>query len=269
MDQTDINLLHPDATCSQDILTDTGHLMHDDEFDELGDDENIEWWEYDQSDEYEEAVAGDIIFLIESALDQRGDAVLALPGNEEALSILDRLADARVKWKNVTIIPTDDLLVQVSDERSHARALAERFLPLGARVVPLTSGDLDTEDAGRAADARLADIHWPLDLVWLGIGDDGETASIFPGADMEAALTAPHRAIGISPSPRPTATPDIDRVSLTGHTILNARSVLFGFRGDDKKVQMEQAIADGSGSALPAGRLVASATQAIDIHWCP
>lgn len=236
---------------------------------ELDHDENIEWWDYDQTGDYEEAIAGDIVFLIESALDQRGDAVLALPGSEDVHSILDRIADARLKWKNVTIVPTDDLLVQVSDERSHARALAERFLPLGARVIPLTSGDLETDDAGRAADARLADIHWPLDLIWLGIGGDGETAAIFPGDGMEAALTAPHRAMGISPDPRPTASPDIDRVSLTGHAISNARSLLFSLLGDDKKSLMEEAIADGSGSSLPVGRIVASAKQAIDIHWCP
>ena len=163
----------------------------------------VEWWEYDDAAEMAEAVAGDAQFLIESALDARGDAVVALPGGKTPLMALDLLKAAKLKWKSVTILPTDDRLVPVSDAQSNVRMLAERFLPLGARVLPLTGGDLPAAEAGKAADARLQAIHWPLDLVWLGVGADGHAASIFPGADLETALTAPHRAVGVTPDPLP------------------------------------------------------------------
>ena len=59
----------------------------------------------------------------------------------------------------VTIIPTDELLVPVSDERSNVRAIGAAFLPAGARVFPIASGAAeDYRLAGNAADARLQDL---------------------------------------------------------------------------------------------------------------
>jgi 6-phosphogluconolactonase len=120
---------------------------------------DAEWWEYDSAEELAEAVAGDAQFVIESALDARGDAVVAFAGGRTPAAAQALLAKARLKWKNVTIVPTDDRLVPVQDERSNVRALAERFLPLGARVIPLTGGDLPVEATGKAADARLQAVH--------------------------------------------------------------------------------------------------------------
>jgi 6-phosphogluconolactonase len=229
---------------------------------------DAEWWEYDSAEELAEAVAGDAQFVIESALDARGDAVVAFAGGRTPAAAQALLAKARLKWKNVTVVPTDDRLVPVQDERSNVRALAERFLPLGARVIPLTGGDLPVEAAGKAADARLQAVHWPLDFVWLGMGEDGHTASIFAGPDLEAALSAPHRAIGVTPDPMPAEAP-VARVTLTKSAILGARAVMIQITGDKKRKVLEKALKDGAGSPYPIGRLLADATQAIDIHWCP
>ncbi len=227
-----------------------------------------EWWEYDSAQELSEAVAGDAQFVIESALDARGDAVVAFPGGNTPLAALELLKKAKLKWKDVTIVPTDDRLVPVHDKLSNVRMLAERFLPLGARVLPLTGGDLPVTEAGKAADARLQAVHWPLDLVWLGMGADGHTASIFPGPDLDAALTAPHRAVGVTPDPLPSEAP-VSRVTLTKSAILSARAVLIHITGADKRKVLEKALKDGAGSKYPIGRLLADTSQAIDIHWCP
>lgn len=226
-----------------------------------------EWWDYDSPAELAEAVAGDVAFLIESALDARGDAVIAVPGDAVAAPVLDLLKRSRLGWKDVTLLPTDDRLVSVESPQSAARLLAERFLALGARVLPLTNGDLPPREAGRAADARLQALHWPLDLVWLGMGADGEAASILPGPDLEAALTAPHRAVGVVPDPMPEAAP-FARVTLTRSAILAARSILIVVQGDEARAVLEQALAEGSGARAPIGLVLADATQAIDIHWC-
>lgn len=228
----------------------------------------VEWWEYDDADDMAEAVAGDVRFLIDSALDARGDAVAAFPGGRTPQAALDLLCAAKLKWKSVTLLPTDERLVPVTDPMSNVRMLAERFLPLGARVLPLSGGDLSVADTGRAADARLQAIHWPLDLVWLGMGADGHTASIFPGPDLDAALTAPHRAVGVTPDPLPAEAP-VARVTLTRSAIVSARSVLISIQGKEKRKVLETALKEGAGSRYPIGRVLADANQAIDIHWCP
>jgi 6-phosphogluconolactonase len=230
-----------------------------------------EWWDYDSIDELADAVAGDVGFIIESAIDARDASLIAVPGGRTGPAIFNKLAEQKLQWKKVAIIPTDDRLAAVDSELSNVREIARAFLPLGARVVPLTSeAAADYKAAGNAADARLQDLPWPPDLVWLGMGADGHTASIFPGADFQAALDAPkaRRAIGVMPDPLPTEAP-VARVTLTRAAILSARTVLITITGQQKREVLEQAIADGQSSKLPIGRVLAEAEQPIDIHWCP
>ena len=229
-----------------------------------------EWWEYDSLDELADALAGDIGFIIESAVDARGASLIAVPGGTTGPAIFAKLASRQLPWKKVTIIPTDDRLVPMDDERSNVRAIAKAFLPLGARVIPIAAEIADYKLAGNSADARLQDLPWPPDLVWLGMGTDGHTASIFAGPDMQDALEAPkaRRAVGVMPDPLPPEAP-VARVTLTRSAILSARTVTIAITGDEKRALLEQAIADGHSSKLPIGRVLAEAEQPIDIHWAP
>ena len=229
-----------------------------------------EWWDYDSPEELADAVAGDIGFIIESALDARGSSLLALPGGRTPLPVFDKLAQAKLDWKKVTIVPTDERLVPMDDERSNIRAIAKAFLPVGARVIPIAADIADYRLAGNSADARLQDLPWPPDLVWLGMGEDGHTASIFAGPDLQDALDAPkaRRAVGVMPDPLPPEAP-VARVTLTRAAILSARTMLITVTGDKKRELLEGAIADGQSSKLPIGRVLAEAEQPIDIHWCP
>ena len=229
-----------------------------------------EWWDYDSLDELADAIAGDIGFIIESAVDARDASLIAVPGGNTGPAIFPKLAEQQLKWKRVTIIPTDDRLVPMDDEHSNVRAIARAFLPTGARVLPIAADIPDYKLAGNSADARLQDLPWPPDLVWLGVGEDGHTASIFAGPDLKEALDAPkaRRAIGVMPDPMPTDAP-VARVTLTRASILSARTILMTVTGDKKRELLEQAIADGHSSKLPIGRVLAEAEQPIDIHWCP
>ncbi|HYU96856.1 MAG TPA: 6-phosphogluconolactonase [Sphingomicrobium sp.] len=229
-----------------------------------------EWWEYDSLDELADAVAGDVGFIVESAVEARNASLIAVPGGTTGPAIYPKLAAQSLPWKRVTIIPTDERLVPMDDERSNVRTIARTFLPTGARVVPIAADIADYKLAGNSADARLQDLSWPPDLVWLGMGADGHTASLFAGPDLTAALDAPRarRAIGVMPEPLPADAP-VARVTLTRAAILSARTILITVTGQDKRDLLEGAIADGHSSKLPIGRVLAEADQPIDIHWCP
>lgn len=230
-----------------------------------------EWWEYDSLGELADAVAGDVGFIIDSAVDARNASLIAVPGGKTGPAIFPKLAAQKLPWKRVTVIPTDDRLVPVDSDLANVREIAKAFLPTGARVIPIASGAADDYRlAGNAADARLQDLPWPPDLVWLGMGGDGHTASIFAGPDLQNALDAPkaRRAIGVLPQPMPSEAP-VARVTLTRAAILSARTILVTITGQEKRDLLEQAIADGQSSKLPIGRVLAEVDQPIDIHWCP
>ena len=169
----------------------------------------------------------------------------------------------------MTIIPTDDRIVDVTSELSNVAMLAKLFLPKGARVIPLTGATAaDYKMSGKAADARLADLPWPPDLVWLGMGADGHTASIFAGPDLDEALNGPkeRRALGVMPDPLPADAP-VARVTLSKAAILSTRTLLITIAGDEKKAVLERAIAEGVASPLPIGRVLGESDLAVDVHW--
>ena len=146
----------------------------------------IEWWEYDDAGELADAIAGDIQFDIESAIDARGSAVIALAGGKTPFPAYEKLASAKLDWKRVTIVPGDERIVPLGDPLSNVTQLGKLFIPKGARVIPIVPKQTeDYKSAGRSADALMQDLHWPLDLCLLGMGGDGHTASIFPGPDFD------------------------------------------------------------------------------------
>jgi 6-phosphogluconolactonase len=228
--------------------------------------EEIEWWEFDSAGEMIDQVVGDVTFIIESALDSRGQALVAFPGGATPKPILEKLAQANLRWKNVTIIPTDDRLVPVDNPLSNVAMIAKIFIPKGARVLPITSDAADHKLAGSAANARLADLHWPPDLVWLGMGTDGHTASIFPGPDLDDALNAKDtRAVGVAPDPLPPEAP-VNRVTLTASAIAAARTTMLVISGSEKRRVLETAIEQGAKSAYPVGRVLDKVTVPVDIY---
>jgi 6-phosphogluconolactonase len=233
--------------------------------------EEIEWWDYEDHDEMADAVAGDIQFIIESAIEARGGAVVALAGGKTPVPIYAKLAKAKLEWKRVTIIPGDERIVPLGDPLSNVTMIAKTFLPIGARVMPVVpTATADYKAAGRSADALMQDLHWPLDLCLLGVGSDGHTASIFPGPDFDEALNGPkeRRMLGVMPEPLPADAP-VARVTLSRAAIVSSAAVMIAVTGAEKRKVIEAAIQQGASSNYPIGRVLADTELPVDIHWAP
>jgi 6-phosphogluconolactonase len=233
--------------------------------------DEIEWWEFGSSKELAEQAAGDIGFIVESALEAHGGARLALSADADAEPVHAALAKAKgFDWSKVTVIPTDDRLVGLSDPLSRHRALSGWFGTKGAEIVSLVDEAAlgDRQEAGRLADARLSLLSWPLDLALLTLGEDGHTAGIFPGPDFDRAVAGPRerRAVALRPDPMPEEAA-ADRITLTAAALGSARAVMVVLSGAEKRAMLEQAIKEGPLSSVPIGRVLASLDVPIDIFW--
>ena len=233
--------------------------------------DELEWWEFDTPAEMAEQVAGDIGFVIESAIEAHGGARIALPGGETADVLYKALlANKSIDWGKVTIIPTDDRLVPLADPRSNHGKIEKAFGKRAAEIVSLVDEAAlsDRAEAGRLADVRLGRLQWPLDLVCLTMGSDGHTASIFAGPDLDKALAGPRerRAVGVRPDPMP-ADAAVERVTLTAAAITSARAVMIVLTGSEKRQLLERAIHEGPLAKAPVGRLLAELDSPIDIFW--
>jgi len=229
--------------------------------------DELEWWEFDTAAELAEQAAGDIGFVIESAIEAHGGARLALPGEAGLDPVFSALAKSKgFDWSKVSLLPTADRLVPLAGQESRYRMLEGWFAAKGAEVLSLVDESAlgDPAEAARLADARLSLLRWPLDFVCLGMDEAGGTAGLVAGADLQRILDAPRgrRAVGVK-------APEGDLVTLTASTLTDARTVMIVIAGAKRREVLERAIKDGPLSPLPIGRLLASIESPVDIFWSP
>jgi len=227
----------------------------------------VEWRLFDDAAAMAARVADHVQAIIVSAIAERGSACIALPGGRTPVPIFAGLAGRALDWRRVTLLPTDDRLVPPGDPLSNAGLIRAHFGGTGARLLTLFDDRPSADEAGRVADEKLRTLRWPLDLVWLGMGRDGHTASILPGPDFDAALDgAPERrACGVTPDPLPADAP-VARVTLTLPALVDARSLMLTINGEEKRAVAEQAIKEGSSSSLAIGRVLAAAHTPVTIY---
>jgi 6-phosphogluconolactonase len=230
----------------------------------------VEWRLFEDRAAMARQAADDVRSILKSAVEARGSATAALPGGSTPVPIFAELAGLELDWRLVTLLPTDDRLVAIGDPLSNAGLIRTHFACTGARLLTLFDGDTSIDCARRSAEEKLAKLRWPLDLVWLGMGEDGHTASILPGPDFDEALDGltGQRACIVTPDPLPPEAP-VARVTLTRAALVAARSMMLTITGEKKRAVAEQATGDGPSSALAIGRVLASADMPVQIYWSP
>jgi 6-phosphogluconolactonase len=219
-----------------------------------------------------EAAADRIVAAARNAIRRRGRCVLALSGGSTPRLVYPLLAApplvAKVDWRRVEFFWGDERAVPANHPESNfglARALLLDHLP-GVRadaVHRMPADASDRESAARDYEAELGRLYDitptsarrpSLDLIWLGMGPDGHTASLFPGSD---SLTERRR--WVLATTAPATSPVAARMTFSLPLINAARSVLFVVAGADKVTAL-QSVRSGAGD-LPAARVHARSTR--------
>ncbi|MEW4447418.1 6-phosphogluconolactonase [Qipengyuania sp. JC766] len=224
------------------------------------------WHEFADGRAMAVACAKSVADAIDRALQSHGDALLAFPGGSTPVEAFEILAEEPVDWERVTILPGDDRLVGWDDPLSNFAQLRGFFAKTGANLLPLFDGETEQVQAARQANEALARFDRPLDLVWLGVGGDGHTASIFPGPDYAEALATTETTLVVRPDPLPPEAP-VARITLSPAAIRSAGHRMISLRGPAKREVLLKALADGDRSEFPVGRVM-NDTDA-DFYWSP
>ncbi len=189
--------------------------------------------------EYAASAAARLADEIERVLDSQERCSLALSGGSTPRPIYERLAmelPDGAHWSRIDIFFGDERCVPPDDSASNYRmvkeALLDRIPPGAARVYRMEGERVDRDAAARDYDAILPS---RLDIVVLGLGDDGHTASLFPGA---LTLAEARRRVVPARAPRPP----FDRLTITPPVILDARLIVTLVCGAEKAEALSRAL---------------------------
>lgn len=189
---------------------------------------------------FEESVAARL--QTDSDANERNPFACGLTGGSTALIFLGALRDAAVMWPRVTLFWGDERAVPPDHPESNY-ALAERLLlaPLGARAphgVRMPADNPDLQQAAVEYDLALSreGVLYSLDLLILGVGDDGHVCSLFPGH--RALLDESARVLAIEDSPKPPPR----RLTLSLDFVVSSRQIWVVVVGPRKLPVLQAAV---------------------------
>lgn len=230
--------------------------------------------EFEDSAVMAAALADEIAQRLTRAVGERGVASLVVSGGGTPRPVFKALSGRPLAWDRVVVTLADERWVDPRAAESNER-LVRRTLLTGhaaaARFVPLKTDHLMPETGEAACNAALGDIARPFDVVLLGMGDDGHTASLFPGAaELTAALdpATARSACAVRPARYPAAAP-YPRMSLTLAALLDSAWIVLLIAGAGKKTVYDQALAGEDTDHMPVRAVLHQTRVPIDVYWAP
>jgi len=220
--------------------------------------------------ELAEALADTVASALDAAITARGQATLAVSGGNTPKAFFAALSKRPIDWNKVTVTLVDERMVAPAHERSNHR-LASLFLlqnkAAEARFVPLYSQAGDPAAVAEAASARIDALALPFDVVVLGMGTDGHTASFFPDGTTLGAVTDPACGQSVMSIEAPGA--GEPRLTLTLPRIVEAGLIVLHIEGEAKQGVLFKALQAGPETELPIRSVLRHARTPVEIYWAP
>jgi 6-phosphogluconolactonase len=228
--------------------------------------------EFANADEANDALATEIVARLTDSVAQRRRASLVVSGGTTPGALFDVLAHRAAPWKDVIVTVSDERWVDPHSVRSNENLVRSRLLVANAApatFVPLKAGAASAQEAEGEVGAAIAAMPRPFDIVLLGMGGDGHTASLIPGSDgLARALDRSDPALVRAIDP-PDVTGMGPRITLTLRALLDARWIALLIRGEDKLAAFRQASAGTDVRAAPVRAILQQTAVPVAVYWSP
>jgi len=217
-----------------------------------------------------QALAEHIAAALQRSIAAHGQAAsLAVSGGSTPVPLFEQLALFDMPWSQVIVTLADERWVDSSSPDSN-EALVRRHLlqqrAAAAIFIGLKNAAAQASGEGEAAcNQQLQQIPLPFSAVILGMGNDGHTASLFPGAAQLAKAVDMHSnrlCAAIKPQNAPH-----ERMTLTLPTLLAAKEIILHITGLEKKVVLDKALADGPSEAMPIRYILRQKVVPVTVWW--
>ena len=205
--------------------------------------------------------------LLAADISATGSASLVVSGGRTPMGFFHLLSQCSLDWSKVSITLADERWVNSNHADSNEKLVREnllineahqaQFIGLKNSAEDAIAGESDTEQA-------LASVG-PFTVLVLGMGDDGHTASLFPGADalpLGLDMNSGRTCIGVTP----TAAPH-QRISMTLPRLLNSQQIILHISGAGKQQVLEEAQSGNDVEALPIRAILNQQQAPLEIYW--
>ncbi|MDD3813534.1 MAG: 6-phosphogluconolactonase [Desulfocapsaceae bacterium] len=217
-----------------------------------------------------QALAARICDCLREGIRCRGRASLAVSGGTTPLPLFARLATTELEWDKITVLLVDERWVAPNNPdsnenlvRSHLlreKAASASFIGMKNEAAVASGGEVKCEK-------RLQLLPRPYDCLILGMGNDGHTASLFPGAkNLETAVDLHSGRICLAI--HPPAAP-YERMTLTLPAILDSRQLILHLQGEEKKKTLALAQAPGEAGEMPIRYILRQTATPLAVYWSP
>ncbi|WP_420959441.1 6-phosphogluconolactonase [Brucella sp. IR073] len=228
----------------------------------------IEWHEFADSAALASALSAEIAARLDKAVRERGEAVLAVSGGTTPVALFEALSQHDIDWASVTVTLVDERLVPPDNARSNERLVRTHLLKAKAgkaKFIGLYNAAPTPEEAAKAADDWIAALSMPFDVVVLGMGTDGHTASFFPGGDRLGDAIDPQGTALVLPMQAEGA--GEPRLTLTLPVIVEARFIVLHIEGAAKREVLTRAMETGTETEMPIRAVLNHAATPVQVYW--
>ena len=216
------------------------------------------------------ALAGAVAAQLTTAISERDAASIAVSGGSTPKRFFEALSTRDLDWSKVTVTLVDERFVPADNPRSNHLLVATHLLKdkaAAAKFLPLYHDCSSVNQAAAVATKETAGIGKPFDVVILGMGADGHTASFFPhGNNLASALDLS--------GPRGVLTMEAEgageeRLTFSFASLSDARLLVLHIEGQSKKDVLEKATTGSDETEMPIRAVLNRAKSPVEIYWAP
>jgi 6-phosphogluconolactonase len=216
------------------------------------------------------ALADQIAASLRTAIAARGLASLVVSGGKSPVTLFELLRAESLDWSRVCIALADERWVEPSDPDSNEKLVRDVLLKesaAAARFIGLKNGAPTPDMGAVSAWETFARVPRPFDMVVLGMGDDGHTASLFPGSPNLANALNLASAAGCVGMRAPVAPQP--RLSLNLSALLGSRRIALAINGAVKWQTYLAASAAGPVEEMPVRAVLRQTHAPVEVMWSP
>jgi 6-phosphogluconolactonase len=218
---------------------------------------------FESKDKLAHEFANHVARLLSELVEHQGYATLAVSGGSTPKPFFNALRDKELPWSKITLMVVDERFVPINHEDSNEKLLREHLLHRDATVLSLAP--LHNTETLEDAVARInSTTKIVCDIVILGMGEDGHTASLFPHHhNLKLGLESDACCIAVHDSPKPP----LQRISMTQHAILQAKYLFLHITGDAKRSVYDKARQSQDVYAYPISAFIHQHNTPLITYW--